>query len=46
LDLDVLEFSNHGTIKDKEHLRLLVDLFADTLDELCRMGTGRSAQVE
>jgi len=45
-DLDVLEFSVHDTIKDKEHLRLLFDLFAETLDELCRMGIGRSAQVE
>ena len=48
-DLDVLEFlvhSRHGKIKDKEHLRLLFDLFAETLDELCRMGTARSAQVK
>jgi len=45
-DLDVLEFEVHGTIKDKEHLRLLFDLFAETLDELCRMGTARSAQVK
>ena len=47
-DLDVLEFlvdSRHSKIKDKEHLRLLFDLFAETLDELCRMGTARSAQV-
>jgi hypothetical protein len=34
------------SIKDKEHLRLLFDLFAETLDELCRMGTARSAQVK
>ena len=26
-------------IKDKERLRLLFDLFAETLDELCRMGS-------
>lgn len=48
-DLDVLEFlvhSRHGKIKDKEHLRLLFDLFAETLDELCRMGTARSAQAK
>lgn len=47
-DLDVLEFlvnSRHGKIEDKEPLRLLFDLFAETLDELCRMGTARSAQV-
>jgi hypothetical protein len=48
-DLDVLEFlvdSRHGEIKDKERLRLLFDLFAETLDELCRMGTARSAQAK
>lgn len=45
-DIDVLEFSVHHTIKDKEHLRLMFDLFAETLDELCRMGTARSAQVK
>jgi hypothetical protein len=43
-DLDLLEFEIHNrAIKDKEHLRLLFDLFAETLDELCRMGTARSA---
>ena len=47
-DLDVLEFlvDDRPSIKDKEHLRLLFDLFAETLDELCRMGTARSAQVK
>jgi hypothetical protein len=47
-DLDVLEFEvdSRPKIKDKEHLRLLFDLFAETLDELCRMGTARSAQVK
>lgn len=48
-DLHVLEFlvnSQHDRIQDKEHLRLLFDLFAETLDELCRMGTARSAQVK
>ena len=45
-DLDVLEFSVHDRIKDKERLRLLFDLFAETLDELCRMGTAKSAQVK
>ena len=46
-DLDVLEFlvDSRPAIKDKEHLRLLFDLFAETLDELCRMGTARSAQA-
>ena len=47
-DLDVLEFlvDSRPSIKDKAHLRLLFDLFAETLDELCRMGTARSAQVK
>jgi hypothetical protein len=47
-NLDVLEFEIHSrpSIKEKEHLRLLFDLFAETLDELCRMGTARSAQVK
>jgi hypothetical protein len=48
-DLDMLEFlvdSRHGKIKDQEQLRLLFDLFAETLDELCRMGTAKSAQIK
>lgn len=46
-DFDVLEFSvDFGKVKEKEQLRLLFDLFAETLDELCRMGTARSAQVK
>lgn len=47
-DLDVLEFGidSRPVVKEKEHLRLLFDLFAETLDELCRMGTARSAQVK
>jgi hypothetical protein len=47
-DLDLLEFEvdSRPAIKDKERLRLLFDLFAETLDELCRMGTARSAQVK
>ncbi len=44
--LDVLEFSIDRAIEDKEHLRLLFDLFAETLDELCRMGTAKNAQVK
>lgn len=51
-NLDVLEFEVHGTVlqfgagrvKEKELLRLLFELFAETLDELCRMGTARSTQ--
>ena len=47
-DLDVLEFlhDNRPALKNKELLRLLFDLFAETLDELCRMGTARSAQAK
>lgn len=47
-NFDVLEFEIHSrpSIKEKELLRLLFDLFAETLDELCRMGTARSAQVK
>lgn len=46
-DLDVLEFQidSRPSIKDKERLRLLFDLFAETLDELCRMGTAQCAQA-
>jgi hypothetical protein len=45
---DLLEFEIHSrpSIKEKEQLRLLFDLFAETLNELCRMGTARSAQVK
>jgi hypothetical protein len=45
-DLDLLEFSVHDKVKDKEQLRLLFDLFAETLDELCRMGIASSPQVK
>lgn len=47
-DLDMLEFlvDRRPAMQDKEHLRLLFDLFAETLDELCRMGTARSAQAK
>jgi hypothetical protein len=44
--LDVLEFLVDGTVKEKEQLRLLFDLLAETLDELCRMGTASSAAVQ
>lgn len=36
---DELCFSVPGTIKDEARLRLLFDLFAETLDQLCRMGS-------
>ena len=38
-NVNALEFLTLGVIRDKERLRLLFDLFAETLDELCRMGS-------
>ena len=38
-NVNALEFLILGVLKDKERLRLLFDLFAETLDELCRMGS-------
>ena len=38
-DVDELYFQVTGIIKDVERLKLLFDLFAETLDELCRMGS-------
>lgn len=37
--LDELKFQVAGVIKDLDRLKLLYDLFAETLDELCRMGS-------
>jgi hypothetical protein len=37
--VDELYFQVVGVIKDIERLKLLYDLFAETLDELCRMGS-------
>jgi hypothetical protein len=37
--VDELYFQVVGVIKDIERLKLLFDLFAETLDELCRMGS-------
>jgi hypothetical protein len=36
---DELRFHVRGTIKDAERLKLLFDLFAETLDQLCRIGS-------
>jgi len=36
--VDELHFAVTGIIKDVDRLKLLYDLFAETLDELCRMG--------
>ena len=37
--VDELYFQVVGVIKDVDRLKLLYDLFAETLDELCRMGS-------
>ena len=37
--VDELHFAVAGVIKDVDRLKQLYDLFAETLDELCRMGT-------
>ncbi len=38
-DADELHFHVHGVIKDIERLKLLFELFAETLDQLCRIGS-------
>lgn len=38
-DTDELHYHVHGIIKDVERLKLLFDLFAETLDQLCRIGS-------
>jgi hypothetical protein len=38
-DVDELYFQVTGVIKDLDRLKQLFDLFAETLDELCRMGS-------
>ena len=38
-DVDELHFQVVGVIKDIARLRALYDLFSETLDELCRMGS-------
>jgi hypothetical protein len=37
--VDELHFQVVGVIKDVQRLKLLYDLFSETLDELCRMGS-------
>jgi hypothetical protein len=46
--VDELHFVRTGIIKDVERLKLLYELFAETLDELCRIGAAsqRPAGVE
>jgi hypothetical protein len=43
-NVDILQFLVAGTIQDEGRLRLLFDLFAETLDELCRMGSAYKGQ--
>ncbi|HSH92713.1 MAG TPA: hypothetical protein VK968_01045 [Roseimicrobium sp.] len=38
-NVDELRFVVRGVIRDVERLHVLFDLFAETLDELCRMGS-------
>jgi len=38
-DTDELHFHVHGIIKDVERLKLLFELFAETLDQLCHIGS-------
>ncbi len=38
-ETDELCFHVHGIIKDVERLKLLFELFAETLDQLCRIGS-------
>ena len=38
---DELRFMVVGVIKDQERLRQLFELFAETLDQLCRIGSAR-----
>ena len=42
-DVDELNFVVLGVMKDVEKLKELYELFAETLDELCRMGSAYSA---
>ncbi len=38
-DVDELYFQVTGVVKDEDRLKQLYDLFSETLDELCRMGS-------
>ena len=46
--VDELRFEVTGVIKDIERLKLLYELFAETLDQLCRIGSAyeESPKVE
>lgn len=41
--VDELSFTVAGVIKDVDRLKLLYELFAATLDELCRIGSAYSS---
>lgn len=45
-DVDELHFVVGGIIKDPARLKLLFDLFAETLDELCRIGSAYEAHPQ
>lgn len=45
-DTDVLRFHVRGIIKDIDRLKLLFELFAETLDELCRLGSAYDTEPE
>lgn len=45
-DIDNRQIHSESATREKELLRLLFDLFAETLDELCRMGTAVNAQIK
>ena len=44
--VDELTFAVAGVIKDIDRLKLLFDLFAETLDELCRMGAAYEGSAD
>jgi hypothetical protein len=44
VDVDELHFQVDGVIKDVKRLKALFDLFAVTLDRLCRIGSGRDEE--
>ena len=41
--VDELHFAVTGVIKDVDRLKLLYELFAETLDELCRIGAASNS---
>jgi hypothetical protein len=47
-DADELSFVVPGIIKDEERLKQLFELFAETLEQLCRIGSayGTAPQVK